>query len=318
VKGGQVVLVLGEERFLAREAVRELLAEHEDADRSRYQGGSIAVSALLDELRTPSLFGSGRVVVVEEAAPLFEEEFLAALADYSAAPAAGTLLVLVAKKIDGRRKAAKALKRAARVIQCAPPHDQQVPAWIVQRGRQAYKLEVRPAAARALRERIGEDLGLLDAALVRLRDQITPRATLHEADIAESTGEHRSPILFEAANALEAADLATALDALEAGFQEGIRIRQDFVTDPRAVAPILLSNLHTAYRKLLRFHMLGDASKLGLSPGAAHHFTRRAKNHRFGRLLARHRLFVEADLALKRSADEPQRILEHLLVGLLS
>ena len=313
--------MLGEDRFRAREAIAGLLGDGDDVDVSRYQGDRVVTGALLDELRTPSMFGKPRAVVVQDAGAkdLFKDESLDALAAYAASPAPNSLLILQAKSLDGRLKAAKALKAAATVVDCKPLPDGQVQSWLAQRGRETYGLYVPPAAARALRERIGEDLGLLDGALERLRDQIAPRTEVLPSDVEESTEEHRSPVMWEAANALQAGDLQAALTAIGAGFSDGIRIRQDIVTDPRAVAPILLSNLHGAYKNLMRFHMVGgDAKSLGVSSGAAFHLGRNAERHRFDRLLRRHRLFVDADLALKRSEDAPRRVIEHLLVGLLA
>ncbi len=307
--------MLGEDRFRAREAVDRLIEG--EFDLSRYRGETIS-GALFDELRTPSLFGKPRVVLVSDPKDLFEGDTLAALAAYAAAPAPNSLLVLQVKGLDGRLKAAKALKAAATVIECKPLPDGQVPSWIGQRARENYGLYVPPAAARVLRERIGEDLGLLDGALERLRDQIAPRTEVLPSDVEESTEEHRSPVMWEAANALQAGDLPAALAAIAGGFLDGIRIRQDVVTDPKAVAPILLGNLHGAYKNLLRYHMTGgDEKALGLPPGAAYHLSQKAGRHRFDSLVRRHRLFVDADLALKRSLDEPRRIIEHLLVGLL-
>ncbi|MHC4957960.1 MAG: DNA polymerase III subunit delta [Planctomycetota bacterium] len=312
-----VVLVLGSERFLARDAVRKVVEACPDQDLSRYQGDSIVIGAVLDELRTPSLLSSGRLVVVENAGPALEGDALKALAAYAAAPVQGSVLVLQADKLDGRYKAAKELQAVANVVDCQAPHDRQVPAWVTQRARDAHGLQVGRDAAEALRARIGEDLGLLDAALSRLRDQIAPRTKLAAEDVVQSTEDHRSPVLFEAANALEDRDLPAMLAALEAAFAEGIRIKRDLVTDPGGIAPILLSNLHRAYVRLMRFHMTGDANSIGLSPRAVPYFTRRAEKHRFADLLARHHHFVAADLALKGSGDEPRQVMEILAVGLL-
>ena len=102
-----VVLVLGEDRFRAREAVDRLIEG--DCDLSRYRGETVNGAAMLDELRTPSLFGKPTVVLVQDAKNLLEGETLAALASYAAAPVPNSLLVLQAKSLDGRLKAAKLL-----------------------------------------------------------------------------------------------------------------------------------------------------------------------------------------------------------------
>lgn len=313
-----VLLVLGEDRFLAREAVRAELAKHDTRDVSRVRGPEAELAAILDEVRTPSLLSAGRVVAVEEAGPLLDSEGLAAVAAFAKNPVSGALLVLQTEKLDKRLKATKELLQTAQVVECAPLKPRQVPGWVGQRARSQHGLQVGAEPAHLLVERIGEDLGELDAALDRLRDQIAPRTRLETADVATSTEDHRSPILFEAANALEDGNLEGALQAIDAAFAEGIRIRQDVVTEPGGIAQILLANLHGTYRTLLRYQMTGDARKAGVHPMRARFFVQKAARHPLARLVARHGLFVEADLALKSARADPKRTLEHLLVGLLN
>lgn len=321
-----VVLVLGPERFLARRAVADVLAAHADLEATRYAGAETRLSQVLDDIRTPTLFGAPRAVVVEDAGALFELDLLTALADYAERPVAGSLLVLQASSLDGRFKEAKRLKASAEVIQCQPLKAHAVAGWIGQHARTAHGLTAGADAIQALRERLGDDLGQIDAALERLKAQIAPRTRLQGDDVAGSTEDHRSPILFEAGNALEARDLKKGLQALSGAFREGIRINQAVVTDWPAVAPILLTNLHRTYVKLLRFHMLAGgglsddeaAREAGVSPRAARYFIQRARAHRLEPLLERHRHFVEADVALKSASGlTPRQVLERLLVDVL-
>ena len=84
------------------------------------------------------------------------------------------------------------------------------------------------------------------------------------------------------------------------------------------IGQILLTNLHGTYRTLLRYQMTGDARRAGIHPARARFFVPKAERHPLARLVARHRLFLEADLALKSAHADPRRTLEHLLVGLLA
>lgn len=322
-----VILVLGPERFLARQAIAAVLERHPDLEATRHDGASTPVAVVLDDVKTPTLFGRPRAVVVENGGALFEGAALEALAAYAEKPVAGALLVLAGTGLDGRLKAAKRLKAAADEIRCEPPPDWKVAAWIGSRAREAHGLQMGTEAAEALRACVGEDLGLLDAELARLRAQIAPRRELTAADVEASTEQHRSPVLFEAANALEERDLSAALRALEGAFTEGVRIKQDVVTEDAGIALILLGNLHRAYVKLTRFHMQhragqgeSDAARAaGVSPRAATYFLKRARRHRLETLVERHRHFVEADLALKGPGrGSPRQVLEGLLLALLA
>jgi len=323
VKG--VVLVLGPERFLARGAVERVLAARPELEVSRYDGEEARAAQVLDDLRTPALFGGGRAVVVEEAGKMLREA-LEAFAAYASHPTPGALLVLVATGLDGRLKGAKQLKEAAEVIDCQPLRPWDLARWIRDRAKDAYGLQAGDATGGALRRLVGDDLGLLDAALARLRQQIAPRIFLRPDDVEGSTEDHRSPNIFEPGNALEEADLPAALSAIASAFDEGIRINDDVVAEEAAIAAILLDSLHKAYLKLLRYHLhrkVGApedeaARRAGCSPKQVSYFVPKARKHRLETLVARHRHFGEADTALKgNGSKDGRRVLERLLLTLL-
>jgi hypothetical protein len=182
-------------------------------------------------------------------------------------------------------------------------------------------------AAGTLRRAVGDDLGLLDAALARLREQIAPRTFLRPEDIETSTVEHRSPAIFEPSNALEEADLPSALQALASAFEGGIRIDQDVIAEEGAIAAILLDSLHKSYMRLIRYHLhrkvgAGEeesARRAGCSPNAVRFFVPKANRHRLDMLVQRHRHFGEADLALKENGPaDGRRVLETLVLSLLA
>ncbi|MFQ5845399.1 MAG: DNA polymerase III subunit delta, partial [Planctomycetota bacterium] len=306
-----VVLVLGDDTFLVREAVARTLEARPELEVSRFEGDRTEVARVLDELRTPTFAGGRRAVVVGKAADLLQGDVLQSLARYADRPAPGALLVLQARSLDRRLKGAKALAAAARVEKCDAPHDNTVAGWIRARAREAHGLRVGAEAARLLKERIGSDLGLLDSALGRLRTQVAPKTTLGPQDIRHSTDPQRSPAVFEAQNAVEAADLGAALHAVGTCFEEGIGFVGNTVTDETPISLILLNKLHETWRRCLRFHLLleeGAAEDEALdavrvSPKARGFVRERLRRHRLDRLLARHEHFMEADERLKRGED---------------
>jgi len=327
-----VTLVLGEDRFLAAEAVRSALGPAEGdaygtadgSELARYRGNEVKLAAILDEVRTPDLFGGGRTVVLEDADALLDAAGLEALADFAERFSGAARLVVQAKKVDGRRAAAKRLKAAATVVEVAAPPEWKLTEWVADRSRRVHGLRATHDAIQTLVDRIGGDLGALDRALGRLKIQIAPRDDLTLADVAESTEDHRSPTLFEATNALEAGNLTDALVAVDAAFREGLRMRSDTVSEAAGVALILLGQLHAAYRKLIRFQMVRAhaspeeaARAVGISPRAARFFIQRASRHRLDRLVERHASFVKADRTLKRGGESSRHAIERLLVELL-
>lgn len=321
-----VVLILGPERLLAREAVERTLALRPELEVTRYDGATALPAEVLDELRTPTLFGGSRAVVVENAGEMLRAA-LEAFADYAERPPPGALLVLVATGIDGRLKGARQLKEAAEVLDCQPLPGWKLGEWIRNRARDRHGLQMGDSTAGILRKAVGDDLGLLDAGLVRLKEQIAPRIFLRTEDVLGSTEEHRSPAIFEPANALEEADLPATLRTLAAAFEDGIRIDQDVVSEEGAVSAILLDSMHKAYVKLIRYHLQRKvganeeeaARRAGCSPGAIRFFVPKANKHRLETLVARHRHFAEADSALKENGPaDGRRALETLVLALLA
>jgi DNA polymerase-3 subunit delta len=280
---------------------------------------------VLDDVRTPTLFGGGRVVVVEDAGEMLRGS-LEAFAAYAERPAPGALLVLVAGGLDGRLKGARQLREAAEVIPCESPRPWELARWARERARDAYGLQASDAAASALRRLVGADLGLLDAALARLRDQIAPRIYLRPDDIERSTADHRSPAIFEPGNALDDGDLRAGLTSIASAFDEGIRIHEDVVSEEGAVAAILLDHMHRAYVRLLRYHLHRKfgateedaARRAGCSPKQVPFFLPKARQHSLQTLVSRHRHFAEADAALKGNGVAGGRqVLEKLVLALL-
>ncbi len=319
-----VVLILGTDAFRIREAIENAIGAHPDLEVSRFTGDRTTTAQVLDDLRTPTFTGGRRVVVVEGAEPLLEEESLQALVRYAQTPVKGTLLVLQAKSLDKRRKGAKALAQAAHVEECIPFRFGQALPWIRSHAKEAHGLRLGGDAARVLQDLIGDERGLLDSALARLKQQVAPRKTLTTDDITESTDAHRSPPLFDAMNAVEAADLPGCLAALDACLDEGLRVNTDTVTDPVGVSLILLNKLHDSYVRCLRYLMLrkgglaqADALKaVRVSPQAASYFLNRVRRHDLDRLAERHHHFVEADARLK-SGDDKRHVLQSLVLCLL-
>jgi len=289
------------------------------------RGGESTLAAALDEARTPDLFGGGRCVILEDADSLLDTEGLDALANYAERPAPNALLVVHAKKIDGRKAGAKRLKACADWIAVQVPPEWKLVEWTAARARTAHGLRAAGDAIRALVECVGGDLSGIEGALIRLKEQIAPRTDLRRDDVLQSTEDHRSPALFEASNAVESRDLTRALEAVDAAFREGLRLRSETVSEPQGIALILIGQIHSAYRKLLRFGMLRRGSNdadavraVGVSPKAARFFLERARKHRVEDLIARHLNFLQADRSLKKGDFSPQQTVERLLVSLLS
>ncbi len=218
IAGGvpHVVAITGGEEFLRREAEREILAAvHGGApppeDSSRVGARAPTpddLRSLYDELRTPSLFGGARSIVVENAAAYLAVD-LDGWAEFLKTSWRGATLLLRLETIDLRTRVAKALDANGWIIQAdkpfhrpppwkpgAPPWENDLNRWIVARAR-AEGLAIDPPAAHFLQCRAGTSLGDLANVLERLRTVLGERGQVTRDAIEAHTPDGEDATLFE-------------------------------------------------------------------------------------------------------------------------
>ena len=279
-----LVVIAGPEEFLRREAfatVRRALGQlgetkgDEDGEsgeeldrRSLKSPTSDDVVQLIDDLRTPSLFGGSRTIVVDPA-----EKWLSADGDLWQSVVANLWsdghLILIADSIDGRTKTAKALQKGALWIQVEKPFHRPPPwkpkarpwehalnQWIVARAR-SLGLALDPPTAHLLQTRTGTRLGDLASILDRLatilasRDEkkITPELIeTHTPDGEESS-------LFEVVDTLFLGDRKNALHQVHELLRRGSIDQQGSrTTDPTALLLQCLGVALSRARQLRAWH----------------------------------------------------------------
>lgn len=166
-----LVLVAGPEQLLAERAVervvrlareREPDLEVTTLDAAAYQAGRLRVVA------SPSLFGEGRLVLVE-ALESAGDELLADLLGHVAEPPPDVMLVVRHSGAPRGRKVADALRQAGAVVVGADAikRDGDKTAFVTDELRRARR-RAEPAAVRALVEACGSDLRELAAACAQL------------------------------------------------------------------------------------------------------------------------------------------------------
>ncbi len=170
-----VCLVVGPERWLTSRAVSALrdavLGEGPrglNDDRFEVGPGGASVAAALATARTLPMMAPSRFVLVRlqrgEKTSAGEQQ---ALLDYLEEPVRSTCLVVLAERLDGRSKLARRAKASGAWVEASPLKRSQIHRFLASEAkRRGHRLE--PAAADAMLEELGEDLGALDEALERL------------------------------------------------------------------------------------------------------------------------------------------------------
>jgi len=218
-----VTVVLGEEELLAERAVAEAVgaARQElgpETTVEEVQGGSLPDGFAMS-LATASLFGGGRVVVVQGADALDATGRQAVLA-VARDPGPGTVVVVRAEGVGRQGKFFKELQEHARVVTAARLKPSERSSWLRAEVRRLGR-KAGDGLVAALVDTVGQDLRELAGAVAKLHVAVPPPAPLqasHMAEFMTKTADRRG---YELTDAMLAGEPATALNYLDALFAQG-------------------------------------------------------------------------------------------------
>ena len=319
----RVVVLHGKDAFLRLERGRQLEAALQErfggVDRMDLDGTNAALADVLDNLRTPGLFAGHKLVVLDNAeAFMGAEDRRRAMERYAENPCAEATLLM--RCASGWRPGNfdKLVAKVGAVIKCDSPTPMEAVKWCAARSLRRHQAEMEPAAAELLVEKLGPDLGRLDAELGKLAAAAarpgagTTRVT--RAIVQEFTGLSREEQAWE----IQGPVLEGKADAALIKLDELLRVSRvpevmigwSLVDLARKVhdASCLLSQGESEGAVAKALKLWGPASSSVVRAG------RRIKPAAAARLF---RMAVETDRATKNgTAPEPARAFEGLMVQL--
>ncbi len=316
-----VCVLVGDEAFLKRQALLRLrsavLGDQGDFAFSTFEGDA-ALPDVLQELATVAMFGGRRLVVVDDADG-FVSRYREQLEDYVARPLGTGVFVLDVKVLASNTRLYKALVAAeGLIIACSAPLAAQLGRWLSQWAKQAHGVELPAAAAEALVELVGVELGLLDQELAKLALLVGADKRITAEMVHRSVGGWRARTTWEMIDAVLDGNAAAALQQLDrllaAGEQPiGILAQMSYSLRRLAAATRLVLQAEAAGRRI--------PLRTALEQAGVKRFVDRAERQL--RRIGRHRgaelydWLLEADLDLKGASPLPPRlILERLLLRL--
>jgi DNA polymerase-3 subunit delta len=317
-----VYLVTGEERHVQAQvlsALRDaaLAGATPGLNEDQFTAGEASVDAVLGAARTLPMFAKRRLVVVRalerwEGTAAKGAEALEQLTAYAKDPSPSTVLLLVAGKLDKRKKLAALAFKQGFAVSCEPLSRGDLPRWI----ETTAKARGNPLAAGVadlLAELAGPELSSVADALERVCLYAGEGETISEEAVAECVVRVRPTTVWELVGAVGRRDVGGALAALER------------VYDPHDRGLRLVGILAWSTRQLLRFEsaMRGGArpdeaaKRAGAPPFKARELSAQVQAiprrdlERWLELLAR------VDLALKGGSKRPPKaVLEHAILSL--
>jgi DNA polymerase III subunit delta len=313
-------LVTGEERLFRDQVVAELRAAALGGgaaafNEDKFTAGDVAIETLLMAARTVPMMANRRFVLlrgaerwdVADGASPFD-----LLAEYAANPVPSTCLVVVASKMDGRRKLAVLARKHGFLVACEPLDSRALPEWISEQCA-ARGNAIAPDVAELLAALTGPDLSSVSDAVERLSLYVGQGAAIDEGAVGACVARVRTSDTWALVEAIGARDLGRALSCLADAY------------DARDKGLPLLGALAWSVRQLARYQA-AVASGASLDEAA-----RRAgvfQPYRVRELAARARLLrpseverwililAEADVSLKSSRRPADSILEDMITRL--
>ncbi|MCA9249701.1 MAG: DNA polymerase III subunit delta [Phycisphaerae bacterium] len=313
IENKSVYAVVGNDAFRKRQAIEAIcdqLAKGGGSDEgpSRYEGAKTELAIVLDDVRTYSLLGGARIVIVEDADPFITRN-RANLEKYCAEPVDSGVLILDCGSLPSNTRLYKAIAKTGQIIKCDPLKGQALQAWMVQHARDAYNKQLDRQAAWRLADLVGQSLGALDAELSKLSIFVGSRTAITPKDVEELVGRLREEDIFGITDAMASGDTATALTKWE----------KVLATD-RAAPARAVGGLAWGFRKLLDLK-LQSMSGVPMGSLARQAFTtpdvlqRRLERHDVADLQNKITALLEADVASKNGLSTASSAIQQFIVA---
>ncbi len=304
-------VVLGEEEFLAERAVGDLLARARSvdpaADVRRYRATDLTPADLAEAL-SPSLFGEGRIVVVQ-AAQEAGKELAAALLEQARDVPDGMALA-VAHSGGARNKALVDGLRAAgaEVVDCPKVRWPNERVAFVRNEVRRLGGKLGPGAAEALAEAVGSELRELAAAASQL--VADTGGTVDDAAVRRYHRGKAEVFGWDISDRVVAGDRAGALEALR--WAEATGVPAVLIADALASGIRTLAVVGSAGR--------GDpnrlAGSLGMSPGKVRKAQQQVKSWRPESVAAAVAITAQLNADVKGAAADAGYALERAVLQL--
>lgn len=246
-------LLYGDENFLVNEAIKSLKSkvinpETKDFNYDSFIAPETSASRVREASEQLPMMADKRFVLYRNVDSLKEkqwEELLGILEN----PFDSTTLVLVAEKIDKRKKIFKTIAKNGIMVELKKPYDNQVPTWIDYIG---YLNEVKltPDAASALQQLVGTNLSEINNEVMKIRSYVNDRKVVELEDVLKVVSKARIDNVFSLTDAIARRDKSQALLCLANLLENG--------QNEMGIMALI-------FRQIRIFTLLRDGQKKGLS-----------------------------------------------------
>ncbi|WP_339727205.1 DNA polymerase III subunit delta [uncultured Gimesia sp.] len=219
---GPIVVLQGDDRYMKQEAIKVIeplvLGDDEDTSITRFDGKrlerELPPSALFDELKTVSMWGDKRLVIVDEAEK-FVSAFRGKLEKYLEAPSKSSVLILDVKSWSKATRLAKLVTKIGLDLECKELKGGQLAKWISDTAGQLHQKQISREAALLLVEMVGTHCGQIHQELEKLSTFVGEQPRISPDDIRAVVGGWKAETTWAMTGAVRDGHIGDALKYLD-------------------------------------------------------------------------------------------------------
>ena len=310
-----VLVMFGAERYFRQEVLQRIPgASGDDADLSltRMNGETAELRTVMTDLKTVSMFGDQRIVLIEDADD-FVSNNRAALEKYVIQPARGSLLILDVRSWPKNTKLNKLVEQHGLALECGELSGAVLVKWLQKTAKDDYGKMLDRESAALIVQLVGDGLNLLQQEIAKLASLAGEAESITRDDVTKVVGGWRTETTWVMLDAVRDNQPGKAIEALDKLMLAG--------EAPQKV----LGGLTFVFRKIAEAtekartgtplrEAISSSGIFPMAVGPCEAYLRRLGFERASRIL---QLLIEADTDMKGgSRVHPHRLLERLFVRL--
>lgn len=217
-------LLYGEEPYLLNQSVDRfkfsVLNEGAiDFNYSLFYASDADVVTIKDAVETLPMMAPQRLVIVKEAQDFNDKEWTQ-LESLFTAPVDSTVFVLIASRIDKRKKQVRQLLEIADCVEFKKPYENQVPSWVNYIA-QSLGLTISNPAINQLHKLVGNNLTEIEAELKKVGEFVGGQRKIELDDINQVVSRSKEESVFDFTKAIGENDRVKALELLVSLLDQG-------------------------------------------------------------------------------------------------
>jgi DNA polymerase-3 subunit delta len=310
-----VLVMYGSERYFRQEILHRIpgvSGDDAELNLTRLVGDKAEIRDVMAELKTVSMFGDQRIVMIEDADE-FVSKHRAVLEKYVTQPAKGSMLILDVKSWPKNTKLFKLVEQHAMALECAELTGAALQKWLQKLAKDQYGKQLDRESAALIIALAGDGLNLLEQEVAKLAALVGDVDTITREDVPKVVGGWRTETTWVMLDAVRDGHPGHAIEALDKLLKSG--------EAPQKV----LGGVTFVFRKFAEAterartgtplrEAIAAAGVFSNAIGQAEAYLRRIGFERASKIL---QLLVEADSEMKGgSRVDPALLLERLFVRL--